>query len=142
MRLIIFLFIFLFGCSPSFKASKHLRKAKKHILKAESYGAKWSKDTVYQEVAVEVPKVTVDTIFRSDVGDTVVITKDRLEVKYIRLRGDSVFIEGTCKADTVYKSVPVVVNNEIKCPPDKWRLPALVFAGIIVLMIILAFIRL
>ena len=129
--------LFLSGCSASHKATKHLRKAKKHILKAESFGAVWSKDTVYQEIAIPVPEIRRDTIFKAVQGDTVTIEKERLSIKYVRLAEDSVFIEGICKADTIYKEVPIQVNNEISCPPDRWKTPAFVFGGLLVLFIVL-----
>lgn len=126
--------LLLFSCSPTQKANKHLRKAKKHILKAESFGAKWQVDTVFKEVAVMVPQIERDTIFRSEVGDTVLITKDRLQVRYVRLAGDSVFIEGKCLADTVYKTVPITVTRNI-ATPDKWKTPAIALALILVVII-------
>lgn len=131
----LLLLVLLAGCSPSFKADKHLRKAKKHILKAESFGATWSTDTIYKEIAVIRPEVRHDTVIRVLNGDTVVLEKDRLKIKILRLPGDSIFVQGECKADTVKIEVPVVVNKEIKCPPDKWKIPAFVFGGIIVLFI-------
>lgn len=135
MKLIfaICVIIILGGCSATQKANKHLRKAKKHILKAESFGAKWQVDTIYKKVAVLVPSVKRDTVFKSEVGDTVVITKDRLQVKYVRLAGDSVFIKGECKADTIYKEVPITITRQIHTP-DKWRSPAIGMAVIILLI--------
>lgn len=124
--------ILLGGCSSSFKAQRHLRKAKAHILKAEALGAVWHTDTIYKQIQVVVPEIKKDTIFKAVLGDTVTIEKERLKIKYVRLAGDSVFIEGTCKADTVYKEVPVVINKSIPCPPDKWKFPAFVFAGLFI----------
>lgn len=119
--------LMLTGCSHKFKADKHIRKANKHIAKAESFGAKWHKDTVYQKIEVVVPKVSVDTVFKEvSVNDTITITKDRLTVKYVKLPGDSVFLEGECRDSIIYRDVPIVVNNELTCPPDKWKLPAII----------------
>lgn len=132
--LFILLILALFSCSSTQRANRHLRKAKMHILKAESFGAKWQVDTVFKEVAVVVPQVKTDTIFKSTVGDTVTLVKDRLEVKYVRLAGDSVFIEGTCLADTIYKEVPITITRQIHTP-DKWKTPALSLAGILILII-------
>ena len=54
-----------------------------------------------------------DCILVSQPGDTVTLVKDRLTVKYVRLRGDTVFIEAECAADTVIKKVPVTVVKTI-----------------------------
>lgn len=127
----------LTGCSPKFKAEKHMRKAKAHIAKAESFGAKWHTDTVFQKVTVEIPKVQVDTVFKEgDPGDTVVVTKDRLTVKYVKLPGDSVYIQGECKDSIIVKEVPMVINNELVSPPDKWKRPFFILLGIIVLAVV------
>lgn len=131
----------LLGCSTTKRANKHLRKAKKHILMAESLGATWQTDTVYKNIEVIVPKVKTDTIFRNrDVGDTVTITKDRLQIKYVKLAGDSVFIEGECKSDTIYKEVPITVTRTIHTP-EKWKFSTfgLAFALLLVLVTLLAY---
>src|SRR5689334_13983996 len=95
--LILFLIgvvIFLSGCSG--RANRQLTRAKKLIAKAELNGAHWSSDTVYVKVPVFVKETALDSIFVTLPGDTVVLTKDRLHVKFVDLPGDSVFIQGRC----------------------------------------------
>jgi len=101
--------LLLTACGPA----SNLRRAEKLIKKAEEQGAVWSSDTVWVERQVFVPEIRVDTTFISQPGDTVTLIKDRLQVKYVRLRGDTVFLEAACLPDTVKVSVPVVVNKEI-----------------------------
>lgn len=132
--------IILIGCSPSFKAQKHLRKAQKHILKAESFGATWGADTVYKEISIIRPEIRHDTVVSLVGGDTVTIEKERLKIKILRLPGDSVFIEGACLADTVVKEVPITVTRTIHAPKNNsWRTAAFSFAGMLILLIAAVF---
>lgn len=109
--------LLLSGC----KAGYHLKRAKHHIRKAEEKGATWSRDTIYKQIEVIRPEIRTDTILQTKVGDTVRIIKERLKLVYVRLPGDSVYIEGECESDTVRVEVPVTVTNTIKAPPDKVR---------------------
>lgn len=110
---LIFIFIITFllaSCGPN----HYLRKAERALKKAEQLGAIITPDTVYKEIPVMVPEVHTDTVFQSDFGDTVLIEKERLKIKYVRLPGEKVYIEGECEADTVRVTVPVTVTREIK----------------------------
>lgn len=95
--LTIFLASAIWSCGPT----SHLKRAERLIAKAEKKGAKWHSDTVWQSVDIYVPEVTTDTVFKSIQGDTVRIEKDRLKIKYVKLPGDSVYIEGKCETDTI-----------------------------------------
>ena len=130
--IIIFL---LFSCGSAY----HLRRAAYHVRKAEEKGATWKRDTVYQKIEVVRPEIRTDTVFQTKVGDTVVIEKDRLKVVYVRLPGDSVFIKGECKTDTVRIEVPTVVNNEIKAAPPKvkWWQWLLIGMGVSLILVFL-----
>ena len=106
----IIILVLLTSCGPTAK----LRRAEKLIKKAEAQGATWRVDTIYKEIAVPIESVRLDTLFKDVPGDTVTLIKDRLKVVYVRLPGDSVYIEGECEADTVYQKVATVVNREIE----------------------------
>ena len=110
---LIFLII-LSGCSLINQANRKLKRAEKLINQAEQLGVKWHSDTVLQKIPVYIDSVVVDSIFTSIVGDTVYMERERLKVKYVRLKGDSIFIRGECLADTVKIQVPVTVTKEIK----------------------------
>lgn len=84
-----------------------------HLRKALQKGVDVSKDTVVFELPVPIPEVRVDTVFKAQEGDTVVIEKERLKIKYVKLPGDSVFIDCHCEADTVYREVRVVIETPI-----------------------------
>lgn len=104
--------VLLLLCSCS--AASKLRKAEKLIKKAEEMGAKWHVDTVKAKIPVSVPEIRVRDVHHAPIHDTVHVEKDRLKIKYVRLPGDSVFVEGKCEADTIVIQVPVTVTRTIK----------------------------
>lgn len=105
----ILIILALSACGPASK----LRRAEKLIKKAEQQDGVWTSDTVWVQRRVIVPEIRVDSITIIRPGDSVVIFKDRLEVKIKRLAGDTVFVAGKCLADTVKVEVPVTVTKEI-----------------------------
>lgn len=113
---LIMLLFACISCGPRW----HVRQAEKHIAKAEQLGATWGSDTVFRTIEIPVPEVRVDSTIVIKPGDSVVIFKDRLEVKYKRLAGDTVFIEAACLPDTVEVEVVHYVNRELNCPPCKF----------------------
>jgi hypothetical protein len=131
----ILLVLFFTGCASN-KANRKLKRAEKLIAQAEQLGVKWHTDTVFKEIPVFIPQVRTDTIFTSSVGDTVVIQKERLQIKYVRLPGDSVFIDGKCDSLTVIKEVPVTVTKEIKTGLSvlvvvQWSILALIIGAVL-----------
>lgn len=105
------LILFLGLCS-SCSCNYHLRKAQAKC------GAEQLNDTLVVHDTILVDKVTTDTIFRSELADTVYINKDRLHIKYVRLSGDSVYIQGKC--DTVFVAriikkpyTKTIIKNEL-----------------------------
>lgn len=143
------------GCSDRFMAKMHMRKAQKHLLKAQSYGAEWARDTIMVERRVPVPGVQADTLvsfdptfgvaenappqsFANEPGgvDSVILDKGRLKVKtVIRWRDRLVKVEGECLPDTVKVEVPISVNNTLDCPPCKYSIWDLVVGLLIALVI-------
>lgn len=128
MKYLIILLVILSSCGAAGK----LKRAERLIKKAESMGATWHVDTVYKNVPFYVESVRVDSIFTVKVGDTVVIEKERLKLKYVRLAGDKVYIEAECEADTVYQKVPVVVNKTIEAKVNwfKWLVIGLIIGAV------------
>lgn len=126
--------LILSSCGPAAK----LRRAEKLIKKAEEQGAVWTVDTVFQKIPVPVPQIEVRTIHHAIPGDTVVIEKDRLKVKVVRLPGDSIFVEGKCEADTITVTVTKTVNKTIEAKGGfKWWwliIAGLVGAGIVAIL--------
>lgn len=116
MKYLVFLLI-LCSCG----AANKLKRAERLIKEAEAMGSRWHVDTIYKEIPYYIDSVRVDSIFIAKVGDTVVIEKERLKLKYIRLAGDSVYIEAECEADTVYQRVPVTITKEISAKTNWWK---------------------
>lgn len=111
--------IVLSSCSVFLNDAKlarhHIRKAEKHIKKAEDLGAEWKTDTVFQWIEVPVPEVQIDTQFITKPVDTVYLTQERLSIKVVRSY-DTIRIEGTCLPDTILVNVPAVTNKTLDCP--------------------------
>ena len=90
---------------------KKIRRAEKKIVRfTEKYPQLLKQDTIRDTIRVYVPKVYTDTAFVPVEGDTVFIDKDRLSIRYVT-RNDSVFIEGECKSDTIYKTIEIPVET-------------------------------
>ena len=110
-------FMVMTSCGPAAK----LRRAEKLINKAEEMGARWHVDTIYVTDTLIFHSVKADTVTLIKPGDTVVLEKERLRVSVVRLRGDSIFVQGECLPDTVIKKVPVTVVKTIKAKGGiKW----------------------
>lgn len=122
MKLLPYILVFaLISCGPAW-----------HLKKAKEKGAEVVTDTVYQDVKVFIPVVETDTVFRSMPGDTVVITKDRLQMKYVQIQGGTVYLQGKCLPDTIKIKVPYAVTTTIKAGYTGWKLAGMVVFGLVV----------
>jgi hypothetical protein len=97
-----------------------------------------SKDTLVVTLhdTIRTETIRTDTAFVYK-GDTITITKDRLQIKYFRVN-DTTYIEGTCIGDTIYITKSVKVPTiQPKPSPFKWYwlLMAALFGAVIVLTI-------
>jgi len=72
--------------------------------------------TIHDTIRTETIKT--DTVFNETV-DSVYITKDKLEIVYIKKFG-KVYIEGKCKGDTIYYEKKVLIEVPIDCPKQSW----------------------
>lgn len=129
------LLVLLTSCGPNY----HLKRSKYHELKAISKGAKLEVDTVFKEIPVFIDSVRVDSIFTAGVGDTVYLEKDRLKIKYVRLKADTFFIEGKCEADTVKINVPVEVKREIQTGAGFWDIFRIVLFAVVLTALLVTF---
>lgn len=64
---------------------------------------------------VVVKEIQADTVFSIEL-DSIILVKDRLEIKYRKIR-DSIYLEGKCLADTIIKEMPVNISVPCNCPP-------------------------
>jgi len=72
--------------------------------------------TIHDTIRTETIKT--DTVFNETV-DSVYITKDKLEIVYIKKFG-KVYIEGKCKGDTIYYEKKVLIEVPVNCPKQSW----------------------
>lgn len=99
--LIILSLILLYSCSPSKRLSR-LVKNHPELIKS---------DTVLVSDTTIINAIRIDTTFKNVISiDTITIVKDKLIIKYFN-RGDSIFIDGEVKTDTIIKEIPVTVNS-------------------------------
>ncbi|MFZ4799342.1 MAG: hypothetical protein ACOYMA_17715 [Bacteroidia bacterium] len=81
-----------------------------------------SKDTAQVTITIQdtiiVDSIRIDTIF-NDTVDSVYITKDKLEIVYVKKYG-KVYIEGKCKGDTIYYEKKVLIEVPVDCPKLSW----------------------
>jgi len=107
-----------------------------------------SKDTASIMVTIHdtilIDSIQVDTVFNDNV-DSVYITKDKLEIVYVKKFG-KVYIEGKCKGDTIYYEKKVLIEVPVDCPKLSWykQLGAdywFILPLIILILFILSYIR-
>ena len=81
-----------------------------------------SKDTASVILTIHDTIITdsiqTDTIFNETV-DSVFITKDKLEIVYVKKFG-KIYIEGKCKGDTIYYEKKVLIEVPVDCPKLVW----------------------
>ena len=81
-----------------------------------------SKDTASVMVTIhdtiKTETIKTDTVFNETI-DSVYITKDKLEIVYVKKFG-KVYIEGKCKGDTIYYEKKVLIEIPIDCPKQSW----------------------
>jgi len=105
--LLIALILILSSCSLEQRAEKKLRRAERKIEKLTIlYPQLLKRDTINDTIQITIPQVEVDTFFKTQDGDTVTLHQDRLRIQYVR-QGDTVYLSGECKSDTIYKTVSV-----------------------------------
>ena len=90
---LLYLILFFTSCTPLQRLE---RMQHRHPYLFES-------KEIRETVQVIVPEVKLDTITLLS-ADTITITKDRLQIRYRTLH-DSIWLEGKCEADTIYKEV-------------------------------------
>lgn len=109
--IVLALILILSSCSLEHRVEKKLRRAERKIEKLTIlYPQLLKPDTINDTIQITIPQVEVDTFFQGKDGDTVTIYKDKLRIKYVR-QGDTVYLSGECKSDTIYKTVSVPVEQ-------------------------------
>ena len=98
--------------------------------------------TIHDTIRTET--IRTDTVF-NDTVDSVYITKDKLEIVYVKKFG-KIYIEGKCKGDTIYYEKKVLIEIPVNCPKLSWykQLGAdywYILPLIILILIIVGYIR-
>jgi hypothetical protein len=70
-------------------------------------------DTVFTE------RVVSDTVVVTKPSDTIVMEKERLRVRVVRIK-DTLLIEGECQTDTIYRTKTVELPVQVKVVQSKW----------------------
>ena len=105
--LVIALILILSSCSLEHRIEKKLRRAERKIEKLTIlYPQLLKRDTINDTIQITIPQVEVDTFFQGKDGDTVTLSQDRLRIQYVR-QGDTIYLSGECKSDTIYQTVSV-----------------------------------
>lgn len=103
--IVLILICFCFSsCSPVYR---HARLVKKfpYLHKTDSV-------TLTDTLRVEIPKIQVDTVFKTNMlMDTVYIIKDKLKIKMFTVH-DSIYVDAKC--DTIYVEKIVVRKIPVK----------------------------
>lgn len=109
-KLILFISILsLTGCS----AEWHLRKA----LQKDPTLRQPTTVTVHDTIVVP-PTLVRDTVVTRE-RDTVLIEKDRLRIKIVRVN-DTLMVEGECVTDTIYRTIEVPVQQLVEKPGNRF----------------------
>ena len=110
--LYLLLILFAFNsCSLEKRTENKQRKAERKIEKLTiKYPQLLKQDTITDTLNVFIPKVKHDTSFIGTASDTTYIYKNKLRIKYIRV-GDTTYIEGECKGDTIIQTVNIPVER-------------------------------
>lgn len=111
-----FILLYCSSCGVFIDTGKwHLRRAEKHIQKAERHGAKWSSNTLFKLLRFEIPKVELKTSVKySSLGRPIVVEENgvitRVQIDTIT---KEVFIHTTCPPRVIEKKIPVSVSRTI-----------------------------
>jgi hypothetical protein len=108
----LFLILFVFNsCSLENRIENKQRRAERKIEKLTiKYPQLLKQDTITDTLNVFTSEIKHDTSFIDTTSDTTYIYKDKLRIKYIRV-GDTTYIEGECKSDTIIQTVDIPVER-------------------------------
>lgn len=123
MRLIIPILFLISSCSCNY----HLKRAEAKC------GTRKIIDTLLVHDTLLINSVQLDTLFTPIQGDTVYLTKDRLSIKYVKLAGDKVFIEGKCDTIKIDRLIKVPCTTTILEPTvSKWHIALYILIALLV----------
>lgn len=136
---LLFILFYCSSCGVFIDTGKwHLRRAEKHIKKAELHGAKWHSDTLFKLLKFEIPKVELKTTVKySSLGRPIIVEENgvitRVQIDTVT---KEVFIHTVCPPRVIEKEVPVAINKKIEANnPFKTHWPWLLLFIVIALAV-------
>lgn len=128
MRIIV-LILFLISCSP---IKRHSRLVKKYPFVHTTDSVK-----LIDTIRLTTNEVKTDTIVHESLlFDTVVVTKDNLSIKVVKIK-DSIYIDGEC--DTIYIDKVIERNIPVKYYKEKNKINLTLLIWVISLALIILF---
>lgn len=102
--LLLVMMMAAFSCSPEKRLARLLRK-NPGLIKV---------DTIWKKDSIIIRERRVDTLFYYKQYDTIIKEQNGAVIKYYYNSSDStVYLEGKCKGDTIYKYYPVQINSVV-----------------------------
>jgi hypothetical protein len=118
---LLFILLYCSSCSSTWKQNYHVRRANHHIRKAESFGAKWSSDTLFSKVKFKVPGIEVKFIPRPVViGQPMIFEKDSVKATVTIKPSnkpnvpDTIRVECDCPDRELEATVPTAINKKLE----------------------------
>jgi hypothetical protein len=121
--------LILVSCSPQKKLNRLIKKHPE-LIKV---------DTLHVHDTLITESVVKDTVLNwNTLHDTAFIYKDKLKIKIVRMN-DSIFVQGECASDTIYRTIEVPFNYVQPIQKDKsnnsrFWIFILILIGIILLL--------
>tara|TARA_R100000742_G_C4217190_1_gene41961 strand:+ start:24 stop:488 length:465 start_codon:yes stop_codon:yes gene_type:complete len=109
---IILLLIFTLSSCCTTRICKIERAEKKISKLTQKYPELLAKDTIVLKDTITISDINADTTFLDNTTDTIVITKDKLTIKYIK-QDSLIYLMGNCEGDTVYITNEVLVDKVV-----------------------------
>ena len=124
-----------------------VERAEKKIAKlTNKYPELLNQDTIILKDTVTISDIIADTTFidHSSSPDTIVITKDKLTIRYIK-KDSLIYLEGNCEGDTIFitNEIPVekVVVRELTWREKAKEYTYFLFAVALLLLVIRIFFK-
>jgi hypothetical protein len=130
---LLFILFYCSSCGVFIDTGKwHLRRAEKHIKKAEMHGATWRRDTTWKMMSFKTQAIEFSTVLKPVFtrGRAVINTEKDGAVTAVEITladgcPDScireVKIQTKCPEQTAAVKVPVAINNEITPGKPVWK---------------------
>ncbi len=128
---LLFLFVFLFSCSPQKRLNKLILKHPELV----------QTDTIQVKETIIIPGLQIDTQFVTKPTDTVVIEKEKLHTVIYR-KYDTLIVHQVLQPDTIFVEKKIPVDKVVYRTQEKMTPLTVVYIIIIVSLLLLLFVLL